>query len=275
MKSFIKGIFDHKIFVLGLLTTIALIIILFFPGVPLEKWFLENGKSSFAAREYEAAVANFERVVNYASQKKEGLEAARLGGDTALFQLKDYPKAIFFLRFIVRNSMDFDDVKGAQKKLAEIYYEKLTDYQQAIVEYQRLLQTDLGQKEKLKAKIRVARSYFYEANFNQAISEVEKFLREHQDPTGIYEMALVKANALMAQKNFDQAIETFKQVKELNPTHPEGYKVNLNMASAYEQKGLFDVAMATLKEIRDQYPHPDVIDLKIKSIRLRKEKKIE
>jgi hypothetical protein len=49
--------------------------------------------------------------------------------------------------------------------------------------------------------------------------------------------------------------------------------VKLNMALAYEYKKEWDQALKLLQEMRDAYPYPDIIDMKIRAITKRKERK--
>ena len=164
-------------------------------------------------------------------------------------------------------------MKWAQQKLAEVYYDKLNDYAQAIVEYQRLLQANPDLNEATEYKLRLARAYFYMANFDQAISEAQEFVATVPNSDKKFDMLMIKADALLAEKKLDEAIELYNQLEKEFADHPEAYQVKLNKSLAYEDKKDWDRAVAELEAIKDKYPHPDVIALKVRSILRRKERK--
>jgi tetratricopeptide (TPR) repeat protein len=266
---------ENKLFLLGLLLVGALAVALFLPKMSLERRLLTSGKLLRENKEFAEAVAEFERAVRYSPSSWVGLESARLGGVVSLYDLKDYEKAVFFFRHIVRFGQKPPEVKWAQQRLAEIYYEKLSNYPQAIVEYQRLLQANPAKEEAPEYQLRIARSYFYMANFDQAISEANEFISKNPSGKYVYEMHLLKADALLAQKKLDEAIAAYTLIEEMFKDREDVTQVRLNKAIAFEDKKDWDRAIAVLEGIKEKYPHPDVIALKIKSILRRKARKKE
>jgi hypothetical protein len=100
-------------------------------------------------------------------------------------------------------------------------------------------------------------------------------LSKKSDDLLAFEMGMLKANALLAQKKPDEAIAAYKKVEEKFVGHKELYQAKLNMALAFEYKKDWDSALKALQEMRDAYPHPEIIDMKIKAITKRKERKRE
>ena len=84
---------------------------------------------------------------------------------------------------------------------------------------------------------------------------------------------MLKADALLAEKKLDEAIAQYDEIEKDFADHPEAYQVKLNKSLAFEDKKDWDRAVAELEAIKDKYPHPDVIELKVKSILRRKAKK--
>jgi tetratricopeptide (TPR) repeat protein len=264
---------EAKWFVLIAALVAAVLFVIFSPKIALEKRLLSSGKHYEELREWKDAADEFERCVHYAPQSQAGVEAARLGGGIALYELKDYQKAIFFFRHIVRNSQKTVEVRWAQQKLAEIYYEKLNDYAQAVVEYQRLLEANPSGDDASDYKLRLGRSYYFMGNFDQAIAEASEFLASRSGDAKTFDILMLKGDALLAQKKLDEAIATYDSVAKEFADRPEFYQAKLNKSLALEEKKDWDGAIKELQEIRDKYPHPDVIDLKIRSIQRRKAKK--
>jgi tetratricopeptide (TPR) repeat protein len=269
----IKKLFEYKWLIFGLLTLGLIAGILFSPKTSLEQRLLKSGKMHQALQEFKDAIEDYERVVRYAPESTSGLEAARLGGGVCLYELKNYEKAIFFFRHIVRHGQKLQETRWAQQKLAEIYYEKLTDYAQAVVEYERLRQADLSTDEMAEYSLKLGRSYFYLANFEQAISEATEFISKNPNSKAKFQIMLLEADSYLALKNPEKAIEIYSQMETEFPDHQDLYQVKLNKALAFEDKKEWDEAVSELEELKPKYPHPDVIDLKIKSILRRKARK--
>ena len=73
-----------------------LFLFFFSPRITLQRRLLVSGKKHMELHQFSEAAADFERVVHYVPLSTLGIEAARLGGGISLYDLKDYPKAIFF-----------------------------------------------------------------------------------------------------------------------------------------------------------------------------------
>src|SRR5205085_2383304 len=95
---------ENKILFAGLIVILMFGVLLLFPKMSLERRLIASGKSYQEHRQWGEAAEEFERVVRYAPGSSSGLEAARLGGGICLYELKDYLKAVFFFRHIVRHS---------------------------------------------------------------------------------------------------------------------------------------------------------------------------
>jgi tetratricopeptide (TPR) repeat protein len=255
------------------MVVLALAFVFFSPRITLQRRLLVSGKNNLEIRNYIEAAADFERVVHYVPRSPLGLEAARLGGGVCLYELKDYPRAIFFFRHIVRHSQKSVEVHWAQQKLAEIYYEKLNDYNQSVVEYQRLLQANPSRAEAADFQLRLGRSYFYLANFDQAIAETQEYLSHNSNPNKEFEFLMLKGDSLLAEKKMDEALETYDQIEKQFGQKRDISEVKLNKSLAYEEKSDWDDAVAELQAIKGTYAHPDVLDLKIESILRRKTRK--
>ncbi|MDZ4677288.1 MAG: tetratricopeptide repeat protein [Oligoflexia bacterium] len=265
----------HRALIAGLGVIIALAVVLFLPKISLEKRLLSSAKNFQKNRHWQEAAEEYERAVKYAPDSPTGIEAARLGAGVCLYDLKNYEKAVFFFRHLVLHSQKSTEIKWAQQKLAEVFYEKINNYTQAIIEYQRLLQAAPSKEEAADYRLRLGRSYYYLANFDQAISEVNEFLNNNPQDPKVFEMMMLKADSYLALKKIDDAVAIYDQIEKQFASNEELFRVKLNKSLAYEDKKDWDNAVQELEEIKNTYPHPDVIELKIKSILRRKARKRE
>jgi tetratricopeptide (TPR) repeat protein len=269
----LNKISEYKWLIAGFLALVVFAVILFSPKISLEQRLLKSGKAYQASGEPREAIEDYERAVHYAPESAAGLEAARRGGGICLYELKNYLKAIFFFRHIVRHGQKVVEVRWAQQRLAEIYYEKLNNYAQAVVEYERLRESELTPEEAAEYSLKLGRSYFYLANFDQAISEAKEFITKYPQSPAKFQMMLLEADSFLAMKDRVAAIEVYESIEKEFPNHEDLYQVRLNKALAFEDQKEWDSAVEELEQLKDKYPHPDIIDLKIKSILRRKARK--
>lgn len=243
------------------------------PRQKLEDRLYEEAQEKIKQEKFNDAVEILEKIVSYSPQTQLGQSASLLGGHTALYEAKEYKKAIFFYRNVVRHNPEQKKIKEAQEKITEIYYEKLSEYGQAILELNRLLTLATSEEEKQKIQQKIAKTYYYDGNFNQASLEVDEFLIKWPESIKVYEMLTLKAGAQAANKKCDDAIKTYDRIiKDFG--HNSGIEeIHLSKAQCYEEKKEWDKAIQILKDIKDSYVHPEVIDMRIKSIVRRKEKK--
>jgi tetratricopeptide (TPR) repeat protein len=266
---------ENRGLLIGSALVVALVLVLFSPKLSLERRLLSSAKTFQKNRQWQEAAEEYERAVRYAPDSSTGIEAARLGAGVCLYDLKNYDKAVFFFRHLVLHSQKNTEVRWAQQKLAEVFYEKVNNYTQSIIEYQRLLQANPSKEEAAEYRLRLGRSYYYLANFDQAISEANEFLSKNPVDPKDFDMLMLKADSYLAEKKIDEAVSIYNQIENQYSNHEELYRVKLNKSLAYEDKKDWDKAVQELEEIRNAYPHPDVIDLKIKTILKRKARKRE
>lgn len=264
----------ENLWIIGLVFVTAVLIGIFFaPTIQVEKKYLQSGEKKQKLKQFKEAIDDYERVVRSRPQSPEAIRSAKYAAEICLYELKDYKRAEEFFRHVVKQGTDPGDIRWAQKNLGDLFYENLSNYSQAVAEYQRLLQGDLELKEESAVRLKVVRSYFYMANFDQAISEAEEFLARKPNAPNQFEMRMLIANAYQAKGKLDSAIAIFESIEKDFPGNKDLSQAKLNKALAFENKKDWDSAIKTLEEVKVGYPYPDVIDVKIKGIQRRKARK--
>jgi tetratricopeptide (TPR) repeat protein len=234
----------------------------------------EEARQSEKNKDYSQAIQQYRRLLGYAPDSQLTLDSANRAGELSLYQTQDYKGAIQFFKHIIRHGQDFEMLKRTQKQIAEIYYEKLSDYAQAVVEYSRYVELAKGKKEDLEdVEARLVRSYYYSSNYEQTFLEATHFLESYPESKLKLEIWLIKANALLAQKRPQEAVKIFDQIISAGVTGPQVDEVYIGKAQAYEDMKDLDKAINTLKTAKEIQINSDLIDIKLKKISLRKEKK--
>lgn len=231
----------------------------------------EYRKAEVATKEghFRVALTHYSNVVE-STNDALAIESARKAAKIAHFEVKDFKRSAEFYRMIVLKSGDALERLAAQKMLADIYFDHLADYRQSIVEVNRFLSLSTDSQERTKYKISLARAYYYQNFFDQALNEVEEFLKIEPNEINKFDMLMLKGNILLAQKELSRAAEVFKAVLQKYPEKSKQENVALTLAVCYEEMKDFTSAIETLAGLKENHPVPDYIDIRIKRLEERR-----
>ena len=221
-------------------------------------------------KDSKGAIALFESILESRPEGSRALVSARLGSRLAQLEAMDYPRAISFYRFLILRSPNADERKSAQQYIAQIYFENLQDYAQAVIEYERLLSLGLSPAENYKYRLNLAKSHFQLNNLEQVGAETDLLLDQKLDPDEIFEVRVLKANVLVAAKKLPEAAAQWQQIMKDFPERSRKESMGLNLVVCYEEMKDFSKAIETLEKMRADYPNPDFLDLRIARLKERK-----
>lgn len=221
------------------------------------------------AGHFRVALTHYSNVIE-SSNEQLALEAARDAAKIAHFEVKDFKRSAEFYRKIVLKSSDALERLSAQKMLADIYFDHLADYKQSILEINRFLSLSTDSQERTKYKISLARSYYYQNLFDQALNEVEEFLKVEPNEINKFDMLMLKGNILLAQKDLGRAADVFKSVLLKYPEKSKQENVALTLAVCYEEMKDFKSSIETLQSLKAHHPVPEYLDLRIKRLEERR-----
>jgi tetratricopeptide (TPR) repeat protein len=220
------------------------------------------GKNEVAYKHYKTVV---DRYVKNELAIRSAQEAARL----AHYELKRFPEAIVLYKHVILYAPSESDRLAAQKKLADLYFSQALDYNQAIAEYSRLLETPHSHDEDGTYRFAIARSYFYLNNFFQSTVEIDKILDSKPTEQLGFDALMLKSNIFLSTKKLDDAISTLQDLLKRYPARAKKETVGLVLAICYEEQKNFAKAIETLESIKDDYPRKGFIESKIKTLRER------
>lgn len=229
----------------------------------------KKGERDFELKKYSEALVHYERAVRAKPRTTLALQAASRGARIAHLETNEFKKAIELYRHIVLYASNERDRLDAQKKLATVYFEKLSDYNNSIKEYSRLLQLPHSKKEGLEYDFVIAKSYFYLNNFYQAGIEMKEILPRVEDPILRFEYLSFQGNILLTTKKLKEAASIFRAIMEQYPDEAIKENIPISLAVTYEEQGDFQQAIEVLEKIKKNYPAPDFLDLRIKRLRER------
>ena len=231
----------------------------------------KKGEEAAEKQNFEKAIVHFENAMRRDPESAEALDSARATSRIAMFDLKKYLTAIKSHQHLVKFSQQESERRDAQKKIAEIYFEKLADYPKAIEEYNKLLLLQNSTQEIVNFRFALARAHFYLNQFAEAQSEIESSLKliETDDPQK-FDQLMFLGNVFFNTKKVDLAIEVYNRVIKDFPKRAADENVEMNVIVCYEELEQFDRAIELLEKLRSSYRDPEFIDLKIKRLKERK-----
>lgn len=228
-----------------------------------EKYF-DDAQKATRSGDYTRAVDLYERISKGFPEGEKSVLAAQQAARISVDQLKDPVRGTEFLKTVILLGKKESDLFNAQKELADLQFEKLANYKDAIASYNKLLEFGDSYKERFGIRLNIVRSHFYLNQFDQGLAEVERAMSDAVSAEQSFQASLLKGNMLMASKRVDEALKVFESLDADFPELSAKEKVGLAIAVAYEDRGEVDKAIAILQKMKSSYQgNVDFIDLKM------------
>jgi tetratricopeptide (TPR) repeat protein len=224
---------------------------------------------AISRQDFAAAIALLQKQIDENPSSSKALVAARTGARLAHLEAKDYRSAVGFYRDIIMRSDDDQERKSSQKFIAQIYFENLQDYDQSVLEYERLLKLEHVPEEEFRYRLNLAKSQLQLNNLDQATDELDVLLSKSKTPDEIFEAKLLKANILVTAKRLQEAASLWQAILQEFPDRSKKENVALNLVVCYEELKDFARAIQVLEKMRADYPNPDFLNLRIGRLRQR------
>jgi len=250
---------------------IGFILLITLPGCTFrfEWWNQFRAQRAISQQDYDTALRLLQRVIVDPVNDEVALNAARQGARVAHLFAKKYPQAIEFYRYLILRSKDEGERKMAQNSIAQIYYENLLDYNQAVLEYERLLKHTDNPDEKFRFRLNIAKSHFQLNSIAQALNEIDFLLSQPLDPGEAFEAYMLKANVYLANRQQSDAANIWEKIIREFPERSKKENVALNLVVAYEEMKKFDKAIEVLQRMQTDYANPEFLTQKIERLRER------
>ncbi len=236
--------------------------------------FLENPKTSkeffgkalayYELRNYDMAIANFDKGLELAPQEASGY----LGRGLVFNTKKDYDRAIADFG----KAIQLEPTTDAYFLRGEAFLAK-GEYDPAIADYDKVLQLD---PQRVRTYLQRAGAHYHKGDSDRAISDVDKLIQVAPTATayslrglaystrGDYEQAIAdytraiqldpeekdilffRGDAYFRTGDYERAISDFDNAIKLNPNDTHSYRVR---GMAYSHKGDHDRALADLDRV--------------------------
>jgi tetratricopeptide (TPR) repeat protein len=235
-----------------------------------------NAQEFLAKGEFRIATSLFEKIVQKDGISDLSIKSVRELAKIYLYEFKDYDKAIDRLRFIILYSKDAKERFKSQKQIAQIFFDYKAQYENAVLEFSRLLSMPLSKTENFEIRLSIARAYYHLGNFEQSWREVIALninAGASENSNYNYDIELLQANIKMAQKDHSSAARMYEDLLKNHPIRANKENIPLNLSLCYEVEENFEEAIEILKPLIEFYKPAEFIKLKIKKLSERQQNK--
>ena len=187
----------------------------------------------------------------------------------------DYaPESILDWPFVLRNHFFhhriIETVK--QKYIAEIAEFSLKDYDQAIIEYQNLINFSKDEFSNAEHQFRIASIYYKKQNYHQALVELQILLENYPKSAWAEETKFKIVEILYALNRCPEARERYRQFNLEYSNSRFKSEMDFVVASCLEEEGHLQDAYNLFKALEGQYTYPSILKMKLLGIEKRIEK---
>lgn len=245
---------------------VSLSFLVFGCSFSFQNWQYQKGVRLSEKHQFKEAADLFSRVVRRGPDAPIALEAARRGSKIAAFDVKNYSLAGEFYRHLVMHSADKAERLEAQRALVDVYFDKVLNYEQAVIEISHL-QPLLPDTEKGRYQLLLARAHFNLNNLPQSLVEINDLIGKKISPDLKFEALLFKANLLQGSKKLNEAVVVFEEIEKTYPALAREANVGMSMAICYEEQGELGKAVKVLENLKDHHANPEFIQIRITKLK--------
>ncbi|MGE4131384.1 MAG: tetratricopeptide repeat protein [Bdellovibrionales bacterium] len=218
----------------------------------------------------QTAVRLLQRAIEEDPDGPSALDYARTGARLAHVDARNYLAATEFYRMIVLRSESESERLSAQKNIATLALENLQDFNQAVIELERLLRLDMTEEDRFRFRLNLAKAHFQLNNLEQATHELDDILTKPMDPDWKFDAMILKANVLVSGKKLADAAKIWEEVLKEFPERSKREKTGLDLVVCYEELKNFDKAIEVLEHMKADYPNPDFLEIRIQRLQDRR-----
>ncbi len=228
---------------------------------------LESAKESLLKSNYAESAELFKKVIALNPESDQALEAMYRLGDTEETHLKDYEAALFNYKEFIRHSKDPKSVYEIQKKVAEIYFNQLSDSEKSIVAYKKLIELDPLSPEADQFQFKIAQTFFRTNQFEQARIEYQSMIDRYPKTNLIARARFEIGNSYYMEGKYDTGADALKHAIRLHPQGEFAVEAEFLLAQCYEQSGKLKEALQTYENLESRYPSKSVLNFRKEEIK--------
>lgn len=203
----------------------------------------------------------------------QGADFLLQAGDVSRIHLDQPQRALLDYLLLIQQYPEHPTTLKAQRRIADLYFDRLQDYPQAINFYHDLLEAGAPDKDLLH--YRLGEAYFRQDNFEQACIEWGQALELYPDSSLVPEILYRLARTRALQGNVDEAIRLYQTLTEDHAGDPFAQEGRIGLAAAFEEQGRLREALDVLERLQEDALDSPALMRRIEQVRARMERKKE
>ena len=194
-------------------------------------------------------------------------------GEIHHFSLNNSTRALVFFQEVRQMNRQGPFGYKAQKYIAEIAEFGLKDFDQAIFEYQNLINFYEKELSNGDHQYRIASIYYKKQNYDQALVELQILLENYPKSPWAEETKFKIIEILYALNRCPEAREQYRHFNLEYSNSRFKSEMDFVVASCLEEEGHLQDAYNRFKALEGQYTYPSILKMKLVGIEKRIEKK--
>ena len=234
--------------------------------------FLQKANEEWIQGRTHSAIEMFNELLKKYPTGPLAEEALFRLGEIHHFTLNNSLRSLVYFQEVLQMNKKGEFAYLAQKYIAEIAEFSLKDFDQAIIEYQNLINQYADNNRNDNHQYRIASIYYKKQNYEQALVELEILLENYPKSSWAEESKFKIIEILYALSRCPEARE---QYRHFNLEYSESrFKEDMDfvVASCLEEEGHLQEAYNGFKALEGHYIYPAILKMKLVGIEKRMKK---
>jgi|TARA_B110000438_G_scaffold293876_1_gene334417 TolA-binding protein len=193
-------------------------------------------------------------------------------GEITYYSIGNSSQAIIYFKELLKVNKNKKFSYTAQKYISEIVEFSLKDYDQSIIEYQKLIDNFNVVEENGDHQFRIASIYYKKQEYDQSLVEFQILIEKYQDSPRVEESLFKMSEILYALNRCPEALEKYKVFAKQFPDSSFLSEMDFVMASCKEEDGRLKEAHLAFKSLVGRYPYTSILNMKLEGIETRLKK---
>ena len=234
--------------------------------------FLQKANEEWIQGRTHSAIEMFNELLKKYPNGPLAEEALFRLGEIHHFTLNNSLRSLVYFQEVLQMNKKGEFAYLAQKYIAEIAEFSLKDYDQAIIEYQNLINQYADNNRNDNHQYRIASIYYKKQNYEQALVELEILLENYPKSSWAEESKFKIIEILYALSRCPEAREQYRHFNLEYSGSRFKEDMDFVVASCLEEEGHLQEAYNRFKALEGHYIYPAILKMKLMGIEKRMKK---
>ena len=230
---------------------------------------LQKANEEWVSGRNHSAVEIFKSVLEITPSGPYAEEALFRLGEIYHFGLGETAKAVTYFQEVSQMTPRGQYAYQAQRYIAEIVEITFQDLEQAIIEYQKLINEFSHSGDQAEHQYRIASIYFKKHDYEQAMVELDTLLEDYSESSWAEEALFRMTEILYTLHRCDESREMYSRFRVRHPGSAYTGEIEFIMASCLEDEGKLKLALTRFKSLEGNYKYPALLKMKLEGIQSR------